>query len=108
MSHTGFEQSTAGIWIAKDPQAVLTYTFDWSEWLKATDIITNVVYTIQTRVNDPAPLVTQGSTFNDTKTYITLSAGQLGKTYLVTAKITTQGGLIDRRNFRVQVENRSA
>lgn len=108
MSHTGFEQSTSGLWIAKDPQAKLTYTFDWTDWLQNSDIITACEYSIQNRVNDPQPLVDEGYAFNDARTYISLSGGQVGKTYLVSAKITTQNGLMDRRNFRVQVENRSA
>jgi len=34
--------------------------------------------------------------------------GGVGKVYTVTAAITTADGLIDRRSFRIKVENRSA
>jgi hypothetical protein len=52
--------------------------------------------------------VNSGVTGASKQTYIRLSAGQVDKTYVVTAKVTTTNGFVDRRNFRVLVENRSA
>jgi len=43
-----------------------------------------------------------------TDTYVELSGGQADKTYIVTSKITTANGLVDRRHFRLNVVNRSA
>lgn len=106
---TGFEQTIQGLSILKDTEAKLFYTFDWSEWLPVGDSITTVEYSIQARVNDPDPLIKESFGIQSgNKTYIELSNGQTGKTYTVTAKITTAEGLIDRRNFRVKVQNRSA
>lgn len=106
---TGFIQTIQGIYIEKDPQAVLTYTFDWSEWLPTGDSIASVVYTAQARSNDPTPIVIDSSgTQSGTLTYVTLSAGQLDKIYIITAKVTTTDGLVDRRSFRVKVVNRTA
>lgn len=105
---TGFIQTPLGLTIAKDPQAVLTYTLDWAEWLQAGDTLASLDFTIQARANDPAPLIKQASDIIDTKTYITLSGGQVGKVYTVTALITTAAGDQDRRNFKVRVENRTA
>jgi hypothetical protein len=106
---TGFERDAQGVWIRKDPESQLVYTFDWSDWLPQGDTVSTVSYTLQVRANDPAPLVkeTQGVQ-GGTKTYVELSGGQVGKVYTVTAEITTVDGNIDRRNFRVRVENRSA
>jgi hypothetical protein len=106
---TGFEQTIQGLTIQKDTEAKLVYTFDWSEWLPTGDTISTVNYTLQVRANDPDPLirVTQGVQ-TGTKTYVELSDGQEGKSYVVTARITTVDGLIDRRNFRVKVLARSA
>jgi hypothetical protein len=109
ITRTGYEQDALGIYIAKDPSAELTYTFDWTEWLPTGDTVSSVSYTLQVRANDPTPLtkVTQGVS-SGTKTYVKLSGGQVGKVYTVTAAIVTADGSIDRRNFRIKVENRSA
>lgn len=109
ITRSGFEQDAQGIYISKDPQAQLVYSFDWTEWLPTGDSISSVSYTLQVRANDPAPLVNESAgTQGGTITYVELSGGQVGKVYTVTAAITTADGLEDRRNFRVKVENRSA
>jgi hypothetical protein len=105
---TGFIQTPLGLTISKDPQAVLTYTLDWAEWLEPGDSLASLDFSIQARANDPAPLVKQASDIAGTRTYITLSGGQVGKVYTVTSLITTAAGEQDRRNFKVRVENRSA
>jgi len=105
---TGFMKDVQGIYVIKDPLAELVYTFDWSEWLPQGATISNVTYTLQVRANDPAPLVRQSQGIQGTKTFVELSGGQVGKVYTVTAQLTTSDGSIDRRNFRVQIENRSA
>lgn len=106
---TGYKQDTEGAYIEKDPSAQLVYTMDWSQWLSTGEIITAVTYTLQVRANDPAPLVNESSgiTADTLKTYVELSGGQAGKTYKVTAHITTDSGAEDSRYFRVKVESRS-
>ena len=105
---SGYVQTLQGLTIEKDTEAKLIYTFDWSEWLPTGDGLSQVLYTITARANDPDPLaiVTQG--IDTQTTYVELRDGQEGKTYIVTCKITTTNGLIDRRNFRVKVLARSA
>jgi hypothetical protein len=105
---TGFFQTIQGLTIQKDTEAQLIYTFDWVEWLPAGDGLATVNYTITARANDPDPLVRVAQGITGTKTYVELSDGQEGKTYTVTAAITTTNGLEDRRNFRVKVLARSA
>lgn len=105
---TGYQRDAQGLYILKDPEAVLVYTFDWVDWLPSGDSLSTVNYTLQVRANDPAPLVRESQGIQTTKTYVELSGGQAGKVYTVTAEITTADGNTDRRNFRVKVENRSA
>lgn len=108
---TGFYIANQVLYIDKDPEATLTYTLDWGTWLATNDYITAVVYTVQARSNDPEPLVkvTSDKTGSPaTKTYITLSGGQADRTYTVFAKITTNGGSIEKRSFKVKVYTRSA
>jgi hypothetical protein len=106
---TGYKKDQQGIYILKDPLAKLVYTFDWAEWLPTGATISTVNYTLQVRANDPSPLVrvSQGVTGGN-KTYVELNGGQVGKVYTVTAAIVLADGALDRRNFRVQIENRSA
>ena len=105
---TGYKQDQMGAWIPKDPEAILVYSMDWSEWLAQGQTIVSVNYTENSRVNDTAPLVieTEGVQ-GGTVTYAEISGGAVGKIYTVTAEITTDDGSVDRRHFRIKVENRS-
>ena len=105
---TGYEQTLQGLTITKDTEAQLIYTLDWSEWLTAGDELTSIEYEITARANDPRPLIRVDSGRVGNKTWIELKEGQVKKTYTVTAKITTLNGYVDRRHFRVRVEDRSA
>lgn len=105
---SGFEQVNQTLWITKDPEAQLFYTFDWSDWLVQGDSIATAVYTVTARVNDPDPIIKVSQGIQGATTYVELKEGQEGKSYVVTVKITTADGLVDRRNFRVKVEARSA
>ena len=105
---TGYQIINNQLWISKDPDAQLIYTFEWNEWLPTGDSISSAVYTVQARANDPTPLVKVSSGIQSTKTYVELCAGQVGKSYVVTVKITTANGLVDSRNFKVRIEHLSA
>lgn len=104
----GFVQTIAGLQISKDPEALLTYTLDWVDWLPTGDQLSTATWEIVARANDPDPLLKVSDGITGTKTYIELDEGQVGKTYTVYCKVTTVDGLEDRRFFRVKVENRSA
>ena len=110
VNRTGFYQTNYGLNIDKDTEARLTYTFDWSEWLEGNDSIQSVNYTVAARRNDPTPVIieSEGIADSNTDTYVELSGGQEKKTYIVTAEVVTSDGLKDRRNFRMNVVNRSA
>jgi hypothetical protein len=105
----GFEVTNTGLQITKDTEAQLTYTFDWSSWLELSDTIVAVEYSVAARRNDPTPIEIENQGIADGRnTYVELSGGQADKTYVVTCKITTSDGLIDRRGFRINVEDRQA
>lgn len=105
---SGFELINQTLWIDKDPEAQLIYTFDWSDWLTTGDGIDTAEYTVTARVNDPQPLLKVSEGIQGDKTYIELSEGQSGKSYTVSVKVTTNNGLIDSRFFKVKVAPRSA
>jgi hypothetical protein len=110
INRAGFEILNNGLQISKDPAAQLTYTLDWSEWLDQGDVISSVDWSVAARRNDPTPvtIVTSGKDGSNIKTYVELAGGQADKTYIVTAQITTDNGLVDARSFRVLVESRQA
>lgn len=104
----GFVQTIQGLQISKDPEALLIYTLDWSQWLETGDSLSTASWEIVARANDPDPLLKISDGIQGDKTYIELDEGQVGKSYTVFCKITTANGLEDRRFFKVKVENRSA
>ena len=110
ISQTGYLQDVQGSWIAKDPQAQLIYSMDWTEWLADGDTLASVTYALQVRANDPYPLVKESEGFEvgANITYVELSGGNVGKVYTITASITTALGSTDRRSFKIKVENRTA
>lgn len=106
-NRNGFVVTNNSVYIDKDPQAQLKYTFNWSEWLES-DTISTVEYTAAARRNDPEPIVIESQGIEGDLTYVELSGGQLNKSYIITAAIVTANGLRDRRSFRVNIVARSA
>lgn len=106
-NRNGFIITNSSVFIDKDIEAKLKYTFDWSDWLENDSIIT-AEYTAAARRNDPIPIIIEDSGSQGNLTFVELSGGQVGKSYTVSVKITTENGLIDRRQFRVNVVERSA
>ena len=110
INRSGFQMTNTGLVIDKDTQAQLAYTFDWSSWLDQGDTVNTVDYTVAARRNDPTPITIEANGIADsaTDTYVEIAGGQADKTYIVTCKITTTNGLIDRRSFRINVLDRQA
>jgi len=108
INRTGFEQTSTGLEITKDTEAQLIYTFDWGDYLATGDSLSTATYSVAARRNDPTPVVIESEGIQGDKTYVELSGGQQDKVYIVTCKIVTGDGIIDRRNFRLKVLTRSA
>jgi len=86
----------SGAAINKHPGSVLTYQFDWTEWLGADTLATSswVVETGITKVQDSN---------TTTDALIKLSGGSAGSSYKVVNTITTTGGLTESMALTVQV-----
>lgn len=108
-TQTGYKQDTDGVWIEKDPEARLTYSMEWNQWLPTGTALSAVDYTHNSRANDPDPIIihSEGIT-NTTQTYAVISGGSVGKVYQITAAITLDNGQTDRRAFKIKVLNRLA
>lgn len=69
------------------PEESKRYSFDYTDWLDAGEIITAVDYEIET-ITDP-PLLVTNLVHNDTLATWYVSGGMDGATYTVAIKITT-------------------
>jgi hypothetical protein len=106
---TGYKQDTQGTYIVKDRLATLTYSMDWSEWLPTGASVASVSYSLTNPTYNPTPMtISTSGVSGGNVTFVVLAAGTAGKIYTVTAQITLDNSQIDRRSFRVKVENRSA
>lgn len=86
--------------IEKSPDAILSYTIDWTAWLPTGDSISAVVWTVPTGMTS----VTESNT--SYKASIKLSGGTAGTTYDIKCKITTTGGLTEARTLRFIIVER--
>lgn len=85
-----------------DPNAVLDYVVDWTDWLGESEVITDSSWTVATGITEttPAPSVTDG------RATIWLTGGTAGVHYRVTNHITTNQGRQDDRTIVIAVTDR--
>lgn len=74
-----------------DPDDVLDYGFNWTEWLNGDTIVSSVWFT---KAEDAITEGANGKTdsHDDTRTKAWFSTGEAGKSYMVTNRIVTLGG----------------
>lgn len=83
----------------KDPDAVLDYSIDWSDWL-GSDTISTSTWEVDSGITEDS------NSNTDTVTTIWLSGGTAGKKYELTNRITTTGGRTDDRTIIIVVRNK--
>lgn len=105
---TGFKQDRVGVYIEKDPYAVLDYSLDWTDWMPSNEVIAAVEITAETIAGDANPLVIDSTTNTDYIATAFVSGGTAGKIYNIEYKITTDGNKKDSRNIRIKVTERQA
>jgi len=79
----------------KDPDAVLDYGFDWSDWLADGETISTSTWTVETGITKDS------DSKSDTATIIWLSGGTVETTYMITNKIITSASRTDERSFQI-------
>jgi hypothetical protein len=94
--------------ILKDPNALLDYTFDWTDWLtslESTDAIVSVDFDI-----DPdtagAPTVEATQIVNGKLAVAWVLGGTPAVTYSLRCRITTSGGRVDDRTVYLKIKER--
>lgn len=85
----------------KDPDAVLDYAFDWSQWL-GTDTISTSAWTVES----PLAIVPASETFDATSTRVFVTGGDLNASYVLSNRITTNGSRTDDRSIQITVRSR--
>lgn len=85
----------------KDPDAVLDFKQDWTEWLAVTgDTIVTSTWIVPTGI-------TKTTDSNTTATAtVWLSGGTAGQSYAVVNRITTTQGRTDDRTMQIAVRDR--
>lgn len=86
-------------WV-KDPNAVLDWVFDWSQWLALGETISSI------SVFATAGLTINSSTHTTTQATAWISGGNVGRLYQLTARITTSAGRTDDRSISIRVRTR--
>lgn len=84
----------------KDPEAVLDYAVDWSDWLQSGETISSYVVTVPTGITKASDQQAAG--------IVTawLSGGTAGANYDVGVKIVTSLGRTDERTFSIKCADR--
>ncbi len=85
--------------VTKDPEAILDYGFNWSDWLDA-DTIDTSTWSVDTG------LTIDSESETTLITTVWLSGGTPGKKYKAVNTITTAGGRTDERTLLVTVKNK--
>jgi hypothetical protein len=91
--------------LSKDPDAVLDYQCDWTEWLAgASDTITGSVWLIAPE-GGIVESEDHASSYTTTTATIWLAGGTLGRKYRITNRITTAAGRVNDKSFDVLVQS---
>ncbi len=97
---TGFERDNQGAFIRKDPQAVLDYQLDYTNYLATGDSIASQTTTVDTGITlDSSAIVTGNKIVK-----LFLSGGTAGTVYTVKNTIVTADNRTAVKRFRVKVE----
>lgn len=86
--------------LTKDPDETRLYKMDWSAHL-GQETIANSAWSIPAGLT----LVANGIVEGNIKTYVTISGGNTGKTYVITNTVHTSNGQIWQRSGRLDVRS---
>lgn len=92
----------------QDPEAVLDYTVDWSEWLVPDDFLVSVAFIAGAGLNVLSANVSDSVRTGRANSCGTvwLSGGVVGQTYNSICHITTDSGRQDERTFLIVIKQK--
>ena len=87
----------------KDPDSVLDFTHDWSDWLTGSEVISTSTWTVS-----PTGLTIDSESETTTAATVWVSAGNVGEVYVLTNQIVTDASPARTcdRTITVRVEER--
>jgi hypothetical protein len=83
-----------------DPNSRIDYTINWASWLAAGETISSVVWEV------PSPLVKVSQVNTTTAATARIEGGEVGNTYEVVCRITTNLGQIEDRTIKLKVKEK--
>ena len=99
-STTGFEQDNTGAFIRKDPESVMDYTIDYTNFLAAGDKIDTFTFTATSGIT----IDSSSKSANEKSVTVILSGGTAGTTYANKSTVVTDNGITAVKRFRVKCE----
>tara|TARA_Y100001972_G_scaffold64707_1_gene78929 strand:- start:267 stop:584 length:318 start_codon:yes stop_codon:yes gene_type:complete len=98
---TGFERDNQGLFIRKDPEAVMNYTVDYSTFLESGDSIASQTTTVDAGMTVDSSSIVSGNK----KVTMKLSSGVVGTAYTVKITAVSNDGLTFVHRFKIKCEN---
>tara|TARA_Y100000114_G_scaffold149207_1_gene163085 strand:- start:82 stop:399 length:318 start_codon:yes stop_codon:yes gene_type:complete len=98
---TGFERDNVGLFIRKDPSAVMDYTIDYTSYLDGSDTITSHTITVDSGITKDSSSIVTGNK----KITMTLSGGTAQTAYTIKVSASTNDGLTFIHRFRIKCED---
>ena len=84
----------------KDPDALLDYVVDWTDWLPTGDYIVSAAASV------PSGITLNTQSYSSTQHTIWLVSGNTDTEYTIISRIWTNGGRRDDRSFTIRVRER--
>lgn len=82
--------------LAKDPDAVLDYTVDWTAFLTS---VTDTILTSEFVIDENADITLTGETLDGNQHTVFIAGGTANTRYRITSRITTAGGRTQDQSF---------
>lgn len=90
----------------KDPDEILIYGFDWSDWLESGDTLSTSSWDVQAG----SGLTSASPSISGSNTLVKISGGTViasdGSPYQITNTVTTSAGLVGVRSLFLWVQER--
>lgn len=86
----------------KDPDSVIDFGLDWSEWLNTGDTVSSATWTVTSPSGDLDPIAVDSSNVSGAICTAVTSGGTAGNKYELKCRVTTTNGLTEDRTIIVE------
>ncbi len=92
--------------ITKDPDAVLDYTFDWTDWLASASTPPDTIVSGQCAISGDSAASISSVSFDQQRVTAWVQGGTVGAKATLRCRITTAAGRIDDRSVFLKIKER--